>query len=402
MSGPVNNPFSSRKKALAFNIQTAPGTPIVLTSADAIDVGNCSYSPKSRTSEDPRYTGTVHRPGDILAGVSWDVTFEWLIHGFSGALPAADAFLPGRVLKAVGFTEQRLAAAVGPEAYSSGTTTAATLGASASSTANFYKGMAVNFAPIGAAPLGLAMIRDYTTGKVATLARTRTLAGTGNYTIPPQLAYTLSTTEPANPASITVWEGDNGGSGRRMNFVDMRPTAFTIEMVTSSRDNSGSYCKITATFSGDLGSEAVEAPPAFSNNIAIPPFLNGQQDIANTQLGGASVTIDLGIGSGYPPNPNQSGGFDPGLVTVTKRKVSYTLNMVRQSVIDFNALAAAQAQWPSQFLWGLATGNYMGLMIDQQRFDYRTPAEGQDFITTTGDAWIDGVDRAIALAFIGY
>lgn len=402
MSGPVHNPFSSRKKALAFNIQTAPGTPITLTSADCLDVANCSYAPRSRTSEDPRYTGTVHRPGDILNGASWDVSFEWLIHGYSGAIPALGAFLPGRVLTAVGFTEIRTATAIGPEGYTSGTTTGATLGTTAVGTADLYKGLAINMATVGAAPTGLAMIQAYTAGKAATFARTRTMAATGNYTIPVQLSYVLSSTEPEDPASITIWEGDNGASGRRMNFVDMRPTAFTIELVTSSRDGGDSYCKITATFSGDLGSEAAEASPTVSNSIAIPPFFNGQQDIANVQLGGSSVTIDLGISSGYPPNPNQSAGSDPGLVVSTKRTVSYNLNVVRQSVIDFNALAAAQASHPSQFIWGLASGNYMGVMIDGQRFDYRTNSEGADFLQDSGSAWIDGVDRAIALTFIGY
>lgn len=400
MSGPVNNPFSSRKRAMAFNNQSAPGTPVTLTSADCVDVSSCSYAPRSRTSEDPRYTGTIDRPGDQMVGVSWDVTFEWLIHGFSGAVPAANAFLPGRILQAWGFTENRLATAIGPEALSIGTTTGATLGTTAAGTANLYKGYAINLASIGATPAGLAMIQAYTAGKVATFARTRAVP-TGNYTIPAQLAYTLATTEPDNPSSITVWDGDNGGSGRRMNFVDMRPTAASIELVTSSRDGGASFCKISGTFSGDLGSEVAEAAPVVSTSIAIPPFLNGQQDIAQVQLGGSSISIDLGIGSGYPPNPNQISGSDPGLVTARKKTVSMNLNAVRQSVIDFNALALAQTSFPLQALWGLnPAGNYMGLMVDSMRFDYRTPAEGQDFLTTSGNAWIDGVDRAIALTFL--
>lgn len=402
MSGPVHNPFSSRKKALAFAIQSSPGSPATLSSSDCLDVASVTATPRSRTTEDPRYTGTIHRPGDIYNGASWEVTFEWLIHGFSGALPSASAFIAGRVLQAVGFTEQRLATAVGPEAYSSGTSTGLTLGAGATGTANLYKGYAINIEDIGAAPLGLAMISAYTAGKAATLARTRTIASSDDYVIPTQLAYTLSTTEPANPASITVWEGDNGGSGHRMNFVDMRPTAFTIELITSSRDGGDSYCRMSATFSGDLGSEADEAPPVVSTAVVIPPFRNAQQDIANVQLGGASVTIDLGITSAYPPNPNQTDGSDPGLVASTKRTVSYSLNKVRRSVVDFNALAAAQSTHPSQFIWGLASGNYMGVMIDAQRFDNPTSQEGGNFITTSGSAWIDGVDRALAITFIKY
>lgn len=402
MAGPVNNPFSSRKKALAFNNQSAAGTPVTLTSADCLDCSNISYQPQTRTSEDPRYTGTIHRAGDIVLGASWDVSFEWMIHGYSGAIPAANAFIAGRVLQALGFTENRFATAVGPEAYTSGTTTAATLGTTAVGTAGLYKGLAINMATVGTAPTGLAMISNYTAGKVATLARTRTMAATGNYTIPVQLAYTLSATEPANPSSITVWEGDNGGSGHRLNFVDMRPTAATMELVTSSRDGGDGYCRISVTFSGTLGSEADEACPTVSTSIAIPPFKNGQQDIANVQLGGSSITIDLGIQSAYPPNPNQLDGSDPGLVVSTKRTVSMELNKVRRAVVDFNALADAQSSHPAQFLWGLASGNYMGILVDAMRFDYRTTSEGSDFVTTSGSAWVDGVDKSLALTFIGY
>lgn len=402
MSGPVNNPFSSRKKALAINTQTAAGTPIALTSADCLDCSSISYQPQSRTTEDPRYTGTIHRSGDQLLGASWDVSFEWLIHGYSGSIPAANAFIPGRVFQALGFTENRFTPAIAAEGYTSGTTTGATLGATAVGTADLYKGLAVNLATVGAAPTGLAMVKSYSAAKAAVFARTRTMAATGNYSIPVQLAYTLSTTEAAYPSSITVWEGDNGASGHRLNFTDMRPTAATIELVTSARDGGQGYCKVNVTFSGTLTSEAAEACPTVSTSIAIPPFLNGQQDIANVQLGGSSVTIDLGIQSAYPPNPNQLDGSDPGLVVATKRTVALELNKVRASVVDFNALALAQSSHPMQFLWGLASANYIGVMIDAARFDYRSTAEGSDFITTSGSAWIDGVDKAISIVFVGY
>lgn len=402
MSGPVHNPFSARKKAFAFENQAAAGTPATITSADCIDVANVSFQPVERTTEDPRYSGTIHRPGDIVLGASYDVTFEWIIHGTgdAGSIPAANAFLPGRILQAWGFTELRFTSAIAAEAYTSGTSTGLTLGSSASTTADIYNGMIINIEDIGAAPAGFAFVRDYTSGKAATLARTRSIAASDDYSIPAQLVYLLSTTEPANPASITIWEGDNGGSGHRLNFIDMRPTSARIELVTSARDGGGdAYCKISGTFSGTLYSEADETPPVVSNTIPTPPFLNGQQDIANVQLGGSSVTIDLGIKAAYPPNPNQLDGSDPGIIVETKRTVQYELNKVRRSVVDWNALAAAQAQHPSQFLWGIGSGNYIGVMIDTQRFSRPSTNEGTDFITTSGQAYIDGVDRAIAIAF---
>lgn len=396
MPGPVNAPLISRRKAMAFANQVSAGVAIALTSADCIDVASVSVTPNSQTTQDPRYSGTVHRPGDQLRGVTYDVSFEWLIHGYSGALPLANAFLAGRILIAMGFTEQRIATAIS-EAYTAGTTTGLTLGATAVGTAGLYKGCAISLPGIGAAPTGLAMIRDYTAGKVATLARDRALSATGNYSIPPQLAYVLSSIAPAAGASITVWE-----DGHRMNFRDMVPTTGRIELVTASREGGDNFCKIVATFSGTLYSEADEACPTVPITIPIPSFRDGQHDVALKQIGGSSVTIDLGLRSAYPPNPNQTDGSDPGVLVETKRTVSYELNKTQRSVVDFNALATAQSNHPFQALWGLGTGNYMGVLIDNQRFNYRQSNEGPDFITTTGDAWIDGVDKAIALTFIGY
>lgn len=400
MPGPIHDAFSSRKKALAFANQVAAGTGISLTSADCLDVSSCSWAPQTQRQTDPRYTGSIHRSGDIILGATYDVTFEWLIHGHAaGTVPLADAFIPGRVLKALGFTENRFATAIASEGYTSGTTTGATLGATAVGTAQLYKGLLISMLSIGAAPLGFAMISNYTAGKAATFARTRAMSATGNYSIPAQLAYTLSATEAQYPSSISIWEGNNAASGHRLNFIDMRPTAATIEMATASRDNSNAYCKITCTFSGVLSSEANEAPPTVSTSIPIPPFRNGQQDIANVQLGGSSVVIDLGIRSAFPPNPNQTDGNNTGIVVETKRMVRYEINKVARTVVDWNALAAAQSQHPSQFIWGLGTGNYIGVMIDQQRFDYPSTSEGADFITQSGSAEIDGVDKAISITF---
>ncbi len=398
MAGPVHDAFSSRKKAMAFENQAAAGTGATITSADCLDVANVSWAPQTQRAQDPRYSGTIHRPGDIILGATYDVSFEWLIHGHaSGSIPVANAFIAGRVLQALGFTENVFSTAIASEGYTSGTTTGATLGTTAVGTADLYNGLVINID--GTAPDAFAMIRDYTSGKAATFARTRTIGATGNYSIPAQLAYTLSATEAEFPASITVWEGDNGGSGHRLNFIDMRPQSATIELVTASRDNSNAYCKITCSFSGTLDSEADEAVPTVSTSIPIPPFRGGQQDIANVQLGGSSVVIDLGIRSAYPPNPNQADGNNPGIVVETKRTARFELNKVSRTVVDWTALADAQAQHAAQFLWGIGSGNYVGVMIDQMRFDYPSTSEGNDFITQTGTAEIDGVDKAISITF---
>lgn len=405
MSGPVNVPFSPTKRAIAIAIQSAAGTLATMTSADLLDA-TFSYKVNARTAEDPRYTGTIHKSGKIFIGATYDLTLEWFMHGWgSGTIPALDAFIPGRLLRSLGFSEVRVASAIGPEAFSSGTTTGLTLGTTAVGTSQLYKGYAVNVDAIAAAPGGLAMIQNYTSGKVATLARTRSGApATGNYTIPIQMVYPYSATEPEFPTSFAVWNGDNSGSGHRLNFRDMRPSGQArIDLFTASREGGdGTFSKISATFTGTLDSEADEACPAVSTPIALPPFLNGQFDVANTQLGGASMAIDFNPQSAFPPNPNQLDGSDPGFMSSTERMANYSLNKVRRSVIDFRSLANAQSSHPTQALFGLSSGNYIGLMVDAQRFNVPDDSENGAYMATNGEAWIDGSDKAVSLAFIKY
>jgi hypothetical protein len=384
---------------VAFNNQSVAGTPVVLTTADLLDVSSVTITPNAQTTTDPRYTGSVDLTGDQLIGVSHEVSFEWLIHGpGAGTLPLANAFIGGRVLTALGFTENRIATAITGN-YTAGTATSVTLDTGAAATAQLYKALALNVISQGASPIGMAMIQDYTAAKVATLARNRTLVSAGGtYAIPEQLAYTFTSAKPVAGASITVGDDQND----RQNFRDWRPTSGQIELVTAARDGGESYCKITVSGTCTLYSTAVEAVPAVGSLVPIPPFRDGQQDIANFQLGGASVRIDLGLRSAGPPNPNQLDGSDPAQIVETKRTVTYELNQHARATVDWDVIAKDQNKHPSQFLWGLGSGNYMGVMIDAQRFNYRTKNEGGDFMTNTGDAWIDGVEKCLALTFIKY
>lgn len=398
MTGPVYKPYASNKKALAFANQSVSGTGIALTTADLLDCASITWRPNAITSQDPRYTGTTKRRGPIMLGVTYDITFEWTVHGPGNAVPAADAWVPGRVLKQLGFTENRVTTAVGPEGFTGGTTSQVTLGAAAVGTTDLYKGLVINLATVGAAPLGFGMIRSYTSGKVATLARLRATAATGNYTIPQQLAYTYSGTDPVAGASITIWE-----DGDRLNFIDMVPSGDqTVQLFTSSRDGT-EYCRIACSFTGILYSQVAEATPAVDISIAVPPFRNGQDDFANIQMGGASATLTLSKEVAYPPNANQETGNDPPMPTGDTRTLTIERNRVSLATVDFKALSDAQGYHAYQALWGLGAGNYMGFMVANGRIAPRSVNSGNAFDTTSGELWIDDVDKCVSLVFpIGY
>lgn len=388
-------------QALAFKTKTAGAafsTPSSTT--DITPVANLSWTPNAITSENPEYTGSIHRNGPIVLGASYDVSFDLLLRGPGGsAPPAADVFMLGRVLRTLGFTENILSAAipVAAEALGAGsTTTSAVLGVTAAGTLDLYKALALLLASSGAVPTGFSMIRSYSAAKAAGLAETLAAAPTGNYQIPKQIAYTLSDTGTPPSLDMSLWQGST-----RYDFIDMAPTRATLTFPTSSRDGTD-YPRLSVTFSGDAYANAADTTPTVSSTLAIPPFKGGKLHIAGLSMGGSSLSLDLGLRAGFAPNPNKTGGTDPGQLVETRRTLSLELNKVAKSYLDLLALAAAQSLHPIQLLYGLASGNYVGFVATDARFNFPANQAGGDFLTTTGDAYVDGAGKTVGITFPYY
>jgi hypothetical protein len=385
--------------ALAIVAQSAPATYGSPSSADAVPVANLSWRPTPIQTDNPEYTGSIHRNGPIILGASYDVTFDLLLRGPGGsAPPAADAFILGRVLRSLGFTENIVSTAIpaSPEAVAGGSTTTATLGAGATGTADLYKGLAIQLADVGTAPTGLVMIKSYSAGKVAGLAQTITTP-TGNYQIPKQLAYTLASTGTPPVLSMALWQG-----ARRYNFIDMAPSSARLTLPTAGRGGSTDYPKLSLTYGGDAHSDVTETSPVVSSSLAVPPFKGGKLHISGLAMGGSSISLDLGLKAGFPPNPNKASGSDPAQLVETRRSLQLQLNQQAKAYVDFLALAAAQSSHSIQALYGLASGNYVGFVATDARFNYPETQAGGDFFTTQGDAYVDGAEKTIALTFPYY
>lgn len=367
-------------------------------SADAIPVANLSWRPTPIQSENPEYTGSIHRVGPIVMGASYDVTFDMLLVGPGGsAPPAADAFLRGRVLRSLGFTENVVSAAipVAAEALGGGSTEdMAVLGTGAAATLDLYKALLLHLFGVGAAPAGFSMIRSYSAAKEAGLAETLDDPPTGNYQIPQQLAYTLAGTGTPPVLDLALWQGS-----RRYNFADMVPTSARLVLPTSSRDGGSDYPRLSLTYSGDLHSDVAEQAPVVPPSAAVPPFKGGKLHVAGKSMGGSSISLDLGLRSAFPPNPNMTSGSEPPVLVETRRTLQLDLNKAAKAYLDLEALAAAQARHPIQALYGFGTGNYIGFVATDARFNFPETNAGGEFFTTSGEAYVDGAEKTIGLVF---
>lgn len=387
----------SLQTVLGITVETTSGTYVAPTASDLVTVADLKPTIEPLTADIREYTGSIHRPGPVVLGKTFQVSGKILLRGPGGSSPpAAGAWIPGRVMRAAGFAEVITSAAVpvAQEALGSGSdTSTAVLGASASTTDDIYTGLLLLLSGLGANRAALSAVRSYGgAGKAALLAETSGGAIGGNWQLPRQLTYLLSTGAPPT-LSVSCWIGK-----RRYNGRGCAISSFKTNLPTSSRD-SQDVPSIEFTLTGDVHSVADDAnPPSPPAGLAVPPFRDGKLWVSNKQVGGSSLSIDLGAQIGYAPNPNFSTGNEAAQLTETTRTVDLTLNQVALTAFDDVLMADSQAYYPLFALWGLAAGNAFGLMVTDMRFTPRSPDNSGALVTQTGRAFIDGAQKTIALS----
>jgi hypothetical protein len=391
----------SQNSSLALRKETVSGTYNAPSAGDEIVISDLNITPQPVTYDANEFTGTIHRPGAQLVGETIEVSGKALLRGPGGTvIPAADAYVTGRIMQAAGFSEVRVATPipVAAEAGSGGTTTALTLGAGATGTADLYRAFLIDLVSAGAGlrPKRFSMIQEYSAAKLATLAETLGSAYVGNYQLPSQLIYQLS--PGASPPTLSMI-GNAGG--KRYSMAGMAPTSFRINLPTASRDQQEPP-SIEFTFSGKIVDVADEAPLVVDPAISAPPFRDGKMFVNRVPLGGSSLVIDLNAETAFPPNANELDGYETGLLVRTTRTVSMTLNQVADSVINLRTLAKNQGYVPILGMWGVGSGNFFGAIVTHARLFTPAPDISGPFVTAQLEAAIDGANKHISLAIPFY
>ncbi|PZU59830.1 MAG: hypothetical protein DI547_04965 [Sphingobium sp.] len=391
--------FLSQQSALALTVESTSGVfNPPSASADIFPVANLRPQIEGITTSNPEYLGTIHAPGDFVIGSKVSISFSITLRPPGGAAPpVAGAFIPGRVLRAGGFTETILSAAVpvAPEAIGgSPTTSTVTLGSSAAATAQLYKGLALLLSDNGAAYRNqLTAIRNYTAGKVATLAEVLGAAPGANYQIPKQLAYVQSGSEALPTLSASFWMGQV-----RYDCVGLSLSSMRFNFPVSTRDAT-EYPMIECTLEGDIYAFADETAPVIGALGGIPTFKDGDFWIANKALGGSQFSVDMGIRNASPPNPNKASGNDAAQLVGTKRTASITLNHRLKSDIDFYQKAIDQSYHALWAQYGYTAGAMVGFLIPNGRFNYPNPDNSGEFVTQAIDMLIDDAAQGLSLYF---
>lgn len=367
--------------------------------ANKMPVSQCRLAIEGITVSNDEYTGSPIRNADDIAGKRCTLTFNIKLRPPGGASPpAANAFLPGLILQAAKFTEVVTAAAIpvgAPEALSAGTTTGATLGATAVGTTDLYKGMAISVTDEGTNYKGrMTALRAYTSAKLATFMETYSVAPASTYQIPKQLGY-IRDVSSADPIllSTKIWI-----DGHRYDLMNCRVSGLQVVVPTSTKDQAA-YPELQVSLTADISANSAEATPAVTPLGAVPLFKDGDCWLAGKRIGTSTFTIDLGLGIEYPPNPNKPDGVDAAELVSGSAKVSLTRQKYLPSYLDSLALADAQSAQPFFAQWGSAAGSMVQIVVPDSRLNYGNPDMGGNIVMESQDLMIDALSRSMAINF---
>lgn len=393
--------LKSNNSAVAIAIQsvvdtfTTPSQP-----ADLMPVSQLRLDIQGVTIANDEYTGSPFKNADQIAGKRVTVSYNVKLRPPGGSsIPAANAFLLGRILQCAKMTELRTTTAIpaSAEAGTSGSTNSLTLGAGATGTADLYKGMAIQLNGQGTTLKDeLTAIRSYTAAKVATFVETFGGAVSGTYQIPPQLGYMrdVSSSDPII-LSQQVWlDGD------RYDLVNTRLNSLTLSIPTSTKDQAA-YPELQCSFEATIYAYSENSTPAVPALGATPFFKNGDLHVANVRVGGSTFSLNMGLQTESPPNPNKVDGVDAPELSGGTASITMTRQKYRKSTLDTLTLADAQAYHPFFAQWGDTAWNIVQIVVPDFRFDYQNPDLGGGIIMENGNLMIDAISRSVCINFPG-
>lgn len=389
----------SNVTAMAVVKQTAFGNFDEPTSGDLYPISNCQPQFQGVTTENTEYTGTTEKNGPTVVGEISGFTFDINLRPPGGAdVPSADAYIPGLFLQAAKFTETRTTTSIpaSPEALAAGSTTTATLGAGAGSTDDLYNGMAIQIQDEGATlPLQLTGISDYVgSTKVATLAQTLSGTPSGNYVIPKQLSYQRAPSATPPWLSMQFWL-----DGLAYDLRDVAISSLGIVLPTANVRGNLSDPVLRVGVTGIIDDYYDEATPAIPSLGATPQFRDGKCYAAGFAIGGSSLDFNFNLRQGFPPDANYQQGHRPGEIVEGRTQISGERLAELKADLDTRALAQAQAYHALLAQYGYTSGNIVQIVVPAFRWNYQSPGLGGDYITETGDLFVDVASRNVCLNF---
>jgi hypothetical protein len=392
--------FRENITALGITIQPTPGVYNEPTSADLIAVSQPDNGSDGITSDDPTLVGSVFAAPRQFIGRRGRAGATFVLRGPGGSEPgAAGSYVAGRIMQAAGFAEvinqtEIIGTATG------GSTSSIILAGGASSAADFYKGMPIQHANIGAADSirGTSLIRGYDgTSKTATLMETLGAAvAAGQYRIPPSLTYLLTTGLSIPMLSAKVWRHK-----KAYRYRDCALNAFAINIPVANNDNTDLPSIEFSMFGVPVPSIDELCPPLTSAQLSTPaPAKDGKFTFNGIKLGHQTLRLEFSLETAALPNQNFVEGQESYEIMSGTRTVTLDLNEQLVAQLDIDALTDSQVPVPLQSGWGSAPGRRFLVGVPNGPLDAFSPAGRNGFVGLSGGLAPSDVDRSIALSVL--
>ncbi|WP_310530738.1 hypothetical protein [Novosphingobium sp.] len=391
--------FNGKKYAMAVKVQADANTPATIsTSTDMLLCYDIQPGGDPWTLANPEATGTRFKRGELAIGRSRSVTFNVILRGPGGASPpAADAFVFGRILRAVGYKEEVQATPLlATGAITAGTTTSGILPVGASATDDFYNGLPAILSDQGVGVKGITAIRDYVgSTRTAHFMETFGVAPAANVTIPAFLGYRFWSAAPDLYLSVDYW----------MDQKRYKLTGGTVSQfqrnVGVSNNSQTAFTYATITITGDVHPstpEIDEVSPVVAEGGAIPTFRDADWWLDKLSVCGSSAVSDYQIQTARAPCPSKASGGEAPIITEQSRQWSLSLNEVLLSAKDFNALAQANNEiGTTTSMWaqyGTSTGKVISMGVCDGRLGYSEPTINGEFVGRNPTLFVDAIEKS--------
>ena len=385
--------------AIGVALQPTPGQFVLPGVGGLIGVSSPTNTRDAITAADPTQTGTIWDAPRVFLGTTGTAGGTIPIRGWgSGAVPLANQFALGLIMQACGFTELVRSADTAATAVGAGsTTTAITLANSESSVDDFYLGQMIQNPAFGSGLRSYTQIQDYIGAtKSALLAETLGSAPSGTYVIPAGLTYVLGTLA-ANPPrlSVSVWRDKV-----RYDYMDCVITSWGLDVPVGNEANTV-FPSLDFTMKGTPVPRSDTTTPALPQsvlNVPVPAAKGGKFNLDRVKLGHVGVKMNIALTAGAPSNQNQDAGQDGQVLQSGSRTLDLTLNQMNVSDFDLEARENNQTNVSMQSIWGMGSGNRMGLMVPAMFLDPSSPQEANGFVTLAGQGFPSNLDKGVALA----
>jgi len=379
MSGSLNL-VRMRYAAIAAKVETTPGTDAIAGTPAASDwlEGDVTINFEQNSIPNPVMTGSLDRAPAIPGALRPAIKITVPLRG-SGTPATPPEW--GKLLRFTTMQESITAAAIGaPTAATAGTTTTATLQTPFGTVAQAYRGMPM---ALTVGPIGTTGIIDYTAGRVASFGETllSTVAVTTLCQIPINVLYSPTSDESVFKTGTVYFFAD----GLRWRFAGFTGT-WSLNITSGGLgflvfDGRAIFIDFTAT-AIPTGWNTITRPTA-------PRWLGGKCQLNRNTARVRSLSIQGGVTTVLPDNPEQSEGYDPAVPT--ERDVGGTLDPLTDtslSVARFDAFRFG-TNVPLMVIIGSTPGNRFLITLPSIRKTSMNPQDrdglGVDAISFQGD-----------------